>query len=732
MTKKRITQEKIQNILATLFLFLALNIFVDPLFQASKITGANYFRWYLLAVCLLALFTRFVFLQVFLSVVFGSLMLGLIFDLQDYVEFFRQFLPQLVRQLQAFFNGTAQQLPASFSVVILMILFLVLIFTFVKERYFWPVIVLAVGLLFFFETFANQEISNRLLLFLIFSLAAGFFQKNRRFKGLPILLFIILSFGILAVANLIQSPTQPLTQQLIEKTARIRDYFNQQGLYARLDELQGNQTAARQGFSEDDQKLGGPLLANNEIVFEVEEAQDHYWRVDAKKIYTGEGWADNELQDARNLSFFTNDFQTEMSADAIENSQEVTITFPKEPAYLPLPYGTIDFSATTPPVNDQRVIYNLEAQRYYLYQYPAQSSFTYTYVPADFSPEILETITKESSSIELRLASDFNQEFTALPEIPQRVTDLAQEITTVAPSYYQQVLAVENYLKNEAPLRYSKIDAEILPAGADYVDFFLFDSQVGYCDNFSTSMVVLLRTLEIPARFVKGFSGGLLIGQSENGVNQYRVTNNQAHSWVEVYFEGMGWVPFEPTKTFTGQQALEESPESLPEDAVTPNENSAESPTQSQSMPQETEAEIPSENSSSENNAAPLPTISWTRVAWIILTVVLVTCGVILYVGRYRLEIFWFSLNYHDDQTAFLKVVQKLQKKYPTSSAVTLREYEAILQKENPGLAEKFEKLQRLYEGQRYGQQEISHEDFKGHLIAFLKELQQMSNKKIS
>jgi hypothetical protein len=84
----------------------------------------------------------------------------------------------------------------------------------------------------------------------------------------------------------------------------------------------------------------------------------------------------------------------------------------------------------------------------------------------------------------------------------------------------------------------------------DYVDQFLFETKVGYCDNFSTSMVVLLRAAGIPARWAKGYTEGERT--SLRGDSVYKVTNNNAHSWVEVYFPGMGWVPFEPTKGFLG------------------------------------------------------------------------------------------------------------------------------------------------------------------------------------
>ena len=72
----------------------------------------------------------------------------------------------------------------------------------------------------------------------------------------------------------------------------------------------------------------------------------------------------------------------------------------------------------------------------------------------------------------------------------------------------EQVTAIENHLKNSIEFRYSKTDAVYPAEEQDYVDQFLFESKVGYCDNFSTAMVVLLRTLDIPARWSRVFSPG--------------------------------------------------------------------------------------------------------------------------------------------------------------------------------------------------------------------------------
>ena len=69
-------------------------------------------------------------------------------------------------------------------------------------------------------------------------------------------------------------------------------------------------------------------------------------------------------------------------------------------------------------------------------------------------------------------------------------------------------------------------------------------------------MVVLLRSLDIPARWVKGFNEGELIAV-EDGTETYQITNNNAHSWVEAYMPGVGWMLFEPTIGFTGAASID-------------------------------------------------------------------------------------------------------------------------------------------------------------------------------
>lgn len=102
-----------------------------------------------------------------------------------------------------------------------------------------------------------------------------------------------------------------------------------------------------------------------------------------------------------------------------------------------------------------------------------------------------------------------------------------------------KALAIEDFLRNN----YSyELNAEYLPEGREFVDYFLFESKEGYCTYFATAMAVMLRSIDIPTRYIEGF---VARGPHDEGV--YEITLNNAHSWVEAFIEPVGWVTFEPT-----------------------------------------------------------------------------------------------------------------------------------------------------------------------------------------
>lgn len=135
--------------------------------------------------------------------------------------------------------------------------------------------------------------------------------------------------------------------------------------------------------------------------------------------------------------------------------------------------------------------------------------------------------------------------YTKIPEgVPERVLNMAIGLTERSgESLYEKVKLLEDFLRSNYTYT---LTPQRPPEDRDFVDYFLFDGKEGYCTYFATAMCIMTRALGIPARYVEGFV--MPEKPDENGF--YHVTNQNAHAWVEVYFEGIGWVTFEPTAPY--------------------------------------------------------------------------------------------------------------------------------------------------------------------------------------
>jgi transglutaminase-like putative cysteine protease len=150
------------------------------------------------------------------------------------------------------------------------------------------------------------------------------------------------------------------------------------------------------------------------------------------------------------------------------------------------------------------------------------------------------------ATIEQMRASDQNypeiirERYLALPgTVPVRVRRLARELAENSANPYDQATALEAYLRTYP----YTLDVPPPPQDRDIADYFLFELLTGYCDYYASSMVVMARSIGLPARLVTGYaSGGYIPSAAE-----YVVRLKDAHSWVEIYFNGIGWVEFEPT-----------------------------------------------------------------------------------------------------------------------------------------------------------------------------------------
>lgn len=152
-----------------------------------------------------------------------------------------------------------------------------------------------------------------------------------------------------------------------------------------------------------------------------------------------------------------------------------------------------------------------------------------------------EALRAGSGTADVPVSDAMLARYTQLPaDVPDRVRELAARVTVGETNTYDKIRALERWMA--ANTRYS-LDIPPLPPGSDAVDRFLFVDRVGFCEQIGSSLVVMLRSLGIPARLAVGY----LPGERNPFTGLYEVRASDAHSWAEVWFPGVGWQGFDPT-----------------------------------------------------------------------------------------------------------------------------------------------------------------------------------------
>jgi transglutaminase-like putative cysteine protease len=136
-----------------------------------------------------------------------------------------------------------------------------------------------------------------------------------------------------------------------------------------------------------------------------------------------------------------------------------------------------------------------------------------------------------------------------------RIYELSQELADRARTPEEYVQRVLSYLGTDE-FGYT----EVPPKSASTLDGFLFDAKLGYCQQYSGAMALLLRMAGIPARVVTGFS----TGATDMKTGEFVVRDFDAHSWVEAYYPGWGWLTFDPTPADSPARAQPADSRSIP------------------------------------------------------------------------------------------------------------------------------------------------------------------------
>lgn len=323
-------------------------------------------------------------------------------------------------------------------------------------------------------------------------------------------------------------------------------------------------------------RLGGDLVLEDEKILDVVAPNRTYLRAGSQSIYTGHAWA-NAASEPN--PFFIGSHALQDTDEALIGSQLLSdepfeelfqgsayrITFQDirtRSLFIPLKMNNLAVS------RNSYSIYQENEDTLFLDQ-PYGSGFIYVvqcYTPKYKSKSFDEAMKKSKPGLYkeakasgsnpfgaeidtfIERADQMYSQYTQLPEsVTDRVREMAVTITQDYKSPYEKARAIEAYLAGN--YTYTLTPGEASRTG-DFVDQFLFEGKEGYCTYFASAMAVLTRCIGLPSRYVEGYT---MPAETDGNKDRYTVTSKQAHAWVEVYFEGMGWVMFEPTASYQSE-----------------------------------------------------------------------------------------------------------------------------------------------------------------------------------
>ena len=280
--------------------------------------------------------------------------------------------------------------------------------------------------------------------------------------------------------------------------------------------------------------LQGGISLGNDRVMEVTASETGFLRAQSYDVYTPQGWligSDNQITSGR-WPALEQLASPQDALDQVRRSVSIQVTTFKRSNVL--------VSAGQPiAVNlDSRVVFGPVTNDVISLRPASQ-------LAVDDQYRVDSTVSNASANNLRQAPATYPDEaapYLQLPEsLPQRVRDLAAEVTSGSDNPYDKAADIEDYLRGFG----INVGITAAPHNRDSVDYFLFDLKSGYFDYHATAMVVMLRSLGIPSRLAVGY-----IIRPEDRIPQssvYEVRESNAYAWPEVYFPGLGWVEFNPS-----------------------------------------------------------------------------------------------------------------------------------------------------------------------------------------
>ncbi|SEB40360.1 transglutaminase domain-containing protein [Paenibacillus sp. GP183] len=344
------------------------------------------------------------------------------------------------------------------------------------------------------------------------------------------------------------------------------------------------------GYSRDDRQLGGGFKFDYSAVMTVTMESRTYMRGETRSFYNGSGWEQSDTEKKLPLSGVSGadlpqDPRFNTSLLKTKEVKQTVVMDEQNNQMYPVLFGGYAIKRLEELDKGDSGFESLKwSPRQSELRYTAKNKYPNQYTIISQQPEYKEDELRQATA-NFTGKPEWNEYLQLPKDLPPRVKQLAASLTQDAGNPFDKAKIIEKYLSQSFP--YTNEPNLSKGSSKDFVDRFLFEIKEGYCDYYSSAMVVLTRSIGLPARWVKGYSSGQSpippelenlgimssqLGLDANGGGLYTIRNSDAHSWVEVYFDGWGWIPFEPTAGFTMPTVV--TPEQTTPNTTLPNVSS--------------------------------------------------------------------------------------------------------------------------------------------------------------
>lgn len=311
------------------------------------------------------------------------------------------------------------------------------------------------------------------------------------------------------------------------------------------------------------ERMGGPVLPADDPVMQVETPGRTLLRATVKNEYTGLAWADT-MSGRRYL--FVSPRYAQLRRDLFDqarpqravramlpDSEAVTVTLWGDAASTL--FLTQRFSS---PRGDGVVpYYSPSSEVFATHSLAFGDVYSFSARRLTASTDGVREAVLAASAADDPYYADVRSAYLQLPAaVEDRVHQLARQLTQDERNDYDRAAALCAYLQSSFPYT---LNQSVPPVTQDFVSWFLFEEQKGYCTSFASALCVLARCAGLPARYIEGYAA---IPDSD-GVA--RVTQQYAHAWAEIYFPGFGWLTFDPTPGAGSGENAESGGDSLPD-----------------------------------------------------------------------------------------------------------------------------------------------------------------------